>query len=724
MNPDVLKRLEDRGIFVKGIGSHRVVCPQCEGGSKREASLTVTVNHDSAVWKCFRGSCEWKGGFGGRANGYHHDRDAKREAQERVAQQSLEKWEAARYAPDSHQYLTKKRISAHNLKVDNIGRLLVPAQDAEGKLWSLQTIAPNGKKLFPKDGRVKGCFHRLGDSEPGQTGLVIAEGFATAATIRYAANSLPVFIAFDCNNLEPVARTLRALYPDAPIVIAADDDHATEGNPGLTKAQAAADLIGAAVAIPEFVGARGEKDSDFNDMVAQGGRNPGERRKLSDQVNQIIWQALESAPEPRQPPPQPEREQRPRRVLNLADYRATRFTGPPPPIKWLVQHSIPLGVPVLLAAMGGVGKSFLTLQLCHLVATPPIENPGTTNEQIHNLSTYTRPILGGTVVEHGTAVLITAEDSDDVIHRRLAVVDPEGRRTDDLIVIGLPSAGGPLTFFTSDREGVRATDEWYMVLEQLRAIPDLKLVVIDPIAAFCQVSLDADSAACQFVMSAFSQLAAETGATVLLCHHMRKSVNGKPPTTPAEAREQIKGVSQIVDGARLAYAIWPVEEKEGLKVCDDLAILPREANRVFKGGIVKTNERGGNISTYVRSPDGLLVDRTSDLHNARPSKDIYLDLLVEDIAFYAEDRMPLQKTGGSGVHEQYECLHPDIRDLARDYLRGLVQELLDAGRVVKCRAKGSSNAVWLDVPGGPYTQVDGECEIRTGTRTNRHSDGS
>jgi RecA-family ATPase len=176
------------------------------------------------------------------------------------------------------------------------------------------------------------------------------------------------------------------------------------------------------------------------------------------------------------------------RVLTLASYGATRFTGPPPEIKWLVQHSIPLGVACLLVAMGGVGKSYLILLLCLLVTSQRFENPGTTDKQIHNLNTFTRPLLGGTVAEDGKAVFITAEDDESTIHRRLAVLDPQERRTDDLIVIALPNVGGPVPFFVSDRDGVRATPEWHALREQLLAIPDLKLIAIDPLAAFCQVT--------------------------------------------------------------------------------------------------------------------------------------------------------------------------------------------------------------------------------------------
>jgi len=44
-------------------GEHRVICPQCEGGSNHEKSLSVGVtdNGKSARWLCFRGTCGWTG---------------------------------------------------------------------------------------------------------------------------------------------------------------------------------------------------------------------------------------------------------------------------------------------------------------------------------------------------------------------------------------------------------------------------------------------------------------------------------------------------------------------------------------------------------------------------------------------------------------------------------------------------------------------------------------
>ncbi|MEJ8813380.1 toprim domain-containing protein [Variovorax ureilyticus] len=88
-----------------------------------------------------------------------------------------------------------------------------------------------------------------------------------------------VAVAFNSGNLEPVARALRAKYPSLPIVIAADDDHATRDpksgepmNPGLTAARAAAAAVGGLVAVPDFTGLpRGPKHTDFNDVACLAG---------------------------------------------------------------------------------------------------------------------------------------------------------------------------------------------------------------------------------------------------------------------------------------------------------------------------------------------------------------------------------------------------------------------------------------------------------------------
>ena len=172
-------------------------------------------------------------------------------------------WQAAQPVPDDHPYLKRKGIKPHGARLHN-GALVIPMRDA-GELHSLQFIGLDGEKRFLTGGRVTGCYFGIGAVE-GTQPLCIAEGYATGATI-HEATGYPVAVAFHAGNLEAVARTLRGKFPDLRLLICADDDLATQGNPGLTKATDAAIAIGGKLAIPDFGTDRPDRATDFNDMA-------------------------------------------------------------------------------------------------------------------------------------------------------------------------------------------------------------------------------------------------------------------------------------------------------------------------------------------------------------------------------------------------------------------------------------------------------------------------
>ncbi len=146
-------------------------------------------------------------------------------------------------------YLTNKGIKPHGVKALD-GRLVIPVRDSAGTLRSLQTIGPDGDKRFLAGGKVSGCYFSIGNTN-GATALCIAEGFATGATI-HEATGLPVAVAFNAGNLLPVAKAMREKFPSLRLILCADDDAETPGNPGLTKATEAARAVGGLVAIPDF----------------------------------------------------------------------------------------------------------------------------------------------------------------------------------------------------------------------------------------------------------------------------------------------------------------------------------------------------------------------------------------------------------------------------------------------------------------------------------------
>jgi len=140
-------------------------------------------------------------------------------------------WERAKPASNSHPYLVRKQVGAFGVR-DLRGQLVVPLRDADGTLHSLQFIGPDGRKTFLTGGRKRACYHAIG--RPGRV-LCLAEGYATGATV-YQATGHATAVAFDAGNLLPVAQALRAKFPGLELVVCADNDHATPGNPGLTAA--------------------------------------------------------------------------------------------------------------------------------------------------------------------------------------------------------------------------------------------------------------------------------------------------------------------------------------------------------------------------------------------------------------------------------------------------------------------------------------------------------
>ena len=131
-------------------------------------------------------------------------------------------------------------------------------------LHSLQTITPDGDKRFK--GRMKGCYHAIGKP----TGfVVVCEGYATGASIHQA-TGYAVAVAFTAGNLlavtMAVARALHCKYPDLGVLVAADDDHRTDGNPGLNAARNAALAVGGLVVAPQFPADRPPQATDFNDL--------------------------------------------------------------------------------------------------------------------------------------------------------------------------------------------------------------------------------------------------------------------------------------------------------------------------------------------------------------------------------------------------------------------------------------------------------------------------
>jgi putative DNA primase/helicase len=207
---------------------------------------------------------------------------AARKAEARA--QANEIWNNASPASDDHPYLKRKSVKPHGLRVSGLS-LIVPVHEGS-ELHSLQFIEHDGAKRFLPGGRVGGCYFIIGTPTDR---LCVAEGYATAASI-YEATGTSVAVAFNTNNLLPVARALRTQFPTIKLIICADDDAKTAGNPGLTKAREAAAAVGGHLAIPDFGPDRTPwAGTDFNDLHKSIG---------ADAIKTCIAKAVLVAPDP------------------------------------------------------------------------------------------------------------------------------------------------------------------------------------------------------------------------------------------------------------------------------------------------------------------------------------------------------------------------------------------------------------------------------------------
>lgn len=278
-----------------------------------------------------------------------------------VAESSREMWENARAASADNPYCIRKGVKPYGLKEFHDRRtLIVPIHNAAGALVNLQFIDADGTKRFRTGGEVAGCSYAFGGNPEPNGAVLIGEGFATCAS-AFAATGLPVVVAFNAGNLLPVAQAVRERLPAARVVMLADDDHRTEGNPGVTKATEAARAVGGSVAVPIFGEARPDDSTDFNDLQQHDGL---------EAVRACIEAAMRSGgehegaavPSDTKTAAAPRKRSGPSVVLT----RACDIV--PEPIYWLWPGYLPAGKFTAFAGPAGCGKTTIAVALAATVS--------------------------------------------------------------------------------------------------------------------------------------------------------------------------------------------------------------------------------------------------------------------------------------------------------------------------------------------------------------------
>jgi len=281
----------------------------------------------------------------------------------------------------------------------------------------------------------------------------------------------------------------------------------------------------------------------------------------------------------------------------------------PADVKWLWFRRVPLGRITLLVGMPGEGKSFLTTYMAARVSTGS-------------------PWPDGTDCPSGSTIFISAEDDPaDTIRPRLDAHYADVRRIHLLAMVRTIGEKGQQkdTMFTlADVDALEAA---------LKAHPDCKLVVVDPIGSFLGGRTDAHrDNEVRAVLAPVAKLAEKYGVAVVVVAHRRKS-------SGSFADDLALGSRAFTGIARAVWHLTHDADKKSLKL-----LLPGKNNLAPEGG--------GLAFTIGGQPPAIAWER-------------------DPVAMSADDALAVE----NGNAKKKPGPEPSARNQATEWLR----DLLDSG---------------------------------------------
>ena len=205
------------------------------------------------------------------------------------------------------------------------------------------------------------------------------------------------------------------------------------------------------------------------------------------------------------------------------------------PVKYLVPGRIPVGKLILWAARGGTGKSTLSRSLAADISA---------GRCAFGMD-YPSPV-------QGKVLIVAAEDGPaDTILPDLLAAGADIERIALLEGVKYKNEKHAFTLLPEHVELVRA---------RLRQSPDIKLIVIDPVASFVGRTRvdDHRSTELRLVLDPLSAMAEEFGVTILLIAHTNKS--------HGDAIDRIAGSAAYRDAVRAYYLVTEDPEDDQQRV--------------------------------------------------------------------------------------------------------------------------------------------------------------
>lgn len=405
-------------------------------------------------------------------------------------------FESFKTAEESKQeYLRKKQIKSYGLKLQE-NNLVVPLYDINGNFKSIQFISPNGTKKFLSGTPVKGAFFSIAKDilEPdnpknaSEYTIFVCEGMATGATI-YEITTMPTFAAMNCGNLFTVAKALKDKYPQHKIIIMADNDHKTEGNPGLKAAYHAKDTLNLyGVIYPDF--ADDDDGTDWNDYY---------QKHKEDKTRDVMREKYAAIPLINK---QNKYKAMAAEFGVMAAEKFESFCTPLEGENFLIQDWLPNKSLTMLFAPSGSGKGFVAIDMAVAIACKKIDT-----------------WHGKKITKHGPVVYLAGEGQDGMRKRCAGISNYKGLNRPDIEIAIIKEA---IEIDNKDKNlGIRKT-----IANIGINYPNPVLVILDTLNCYMGGDENKTVDATAFV-KAGKEIMQEFDCTVMIVHHTGQSSDNK-----------------------------------------------------------------------------------------------------------------------------------------------------------------------------------------------------
>ncbi len=218
----------------------------------------------------------------------------------------------------------------------------------------------------------------------------------------------------------------------------------------------------------------------------------------------------------------------------------------PQPIDWLWRYVFPLGKLSIVTGDPGLGKSLLSIDMAARISRGSPWPDGTENVK-------------------GSVVILNAEDdAADTIRPRLDAAGADPKKVYIIDATIQKNTNGDKVVKHFNLSDDRAKLESYV-----KAIKDVRLVIVDPISAYLGNTDSHVNASVRALLAPLSQFAAQYKCTVDAINHLNKS-NTRGPVI-------YKSIGSIAFTAQ-ARAVWAVAKDKENPESEELFFLPIKMN--------------------------------------------------------------------------------------------------------------------------------------------------